>query len=62
MFCWGLVFHSFCFHYRADVLLGFSDPLHLREVRYGRGSAHRVLVLYLPGAEFGRREVKRANQ
>lgn len=34
-------------HYRADVPLGFSDPLHLGQVRYGRASTHRVLVFYL---------------
>lgn len=36
------------FHYRADVLLRLSDPLHLREVRDGRGPTQSVLVLYLP--------------
>lgn len=37
------------FLYRADVLLRLSDPLHLREVRNGRGPTESVLVLYLPG-------------
>lgn len=36
------------FHYRADVLLRLPDPLHLREVRNGRGPTESVLVLYLP--------------
>ncbi len=36
------------FLYQADILLGFSDPLHLREVWYGCALTHRILVLYLP--------------
>lgn len=40
------------FHYRADVLLGFSDPLHLREVRYSCATTHRVLVFYLPKTQY----------
>lgn len=40
------------FHYRADVLLGLFDPLHLREVRYGCCSTQRVLVFYLPNRQF----------
>lgn len=36
------------FHYRADVLLRLFDPLHLGEVRDGRGPTQSVLVLYLP--------------
>lgn len=36
------------FHYRADVLLRLSDPLHLREVRNSRGPTESVLVFYLP--------------
>lgn len=39
---------SVLFHYRADVLLGFFDSLHLREVRYSCASTERVLVFYLP--------------
>lgn len=35
------------FLYRADILLGVSDPLHLGEVWYGRAVTHRVLVLNL---------------
>lgn len=44
---------SVLFHYRADVLLGFFDPLHFREVRYSCGSTERVLVFYLPHRQFG---------
>lgn len=49
------------FHYRADVLLGFSDPLHLREVRYSRAATNRVLVFYLPKTQywFHTKKVKR---
>lgn len=43
----------FWFHYRADVLLGLFDPLHLREVRYSCASTKRVLVFYLPNRQFG---------
>lgn len=39
------------FLYQADILLGFSDPLHLREVWYGCALTHRLLVLYLPIAQ-----------
>lgn len=44
---------SVLFHYRADVLLGLFDPLHLREVRYSCASTQRVLVFYLPNKQFG---------
>ena len=43
----------FRFHYRADVLLGLLDSLHLGEVRYGCASTERVLVFYLPNTQFG---------
>lgn len=42
---------SVSFHYRADVLLGLFDPLHLREVRYSCASTQRVLVFYLPNRQ-----------
>lgn len=35
------------------MLLGFSDPLHFREVRYSGGPTERVLVFYLPDRQFG---------
>lgn len=44
---------SVWFHYRADVLLGFFDSLHLREVRNSCASTQRVLVFYLPNRQFG---------
>lgn len=50
------------FHYRADVLLGFSDPLHLREVRYSCGSTKRVLVFYLPNRQFGFQVKKKSKE
>ena len=40
--------HCSLFLYQADILLGFSDPLHLREIWYGCALTHRILVLYLP--------------
>lgn len=40
------------FRYRADVLLGLFDPLHLREVRYSCASTQRVLVFYLTIRQF----------
>lgn len=43
---------SVVFHYRADVPLGFFDPLHLREVWYSCASTQRVLVFYLPNRRF----------
>lgn len=44
---------SVLFHYRADVLLGLFDPLHLGEIRYGRASTHSLLVFDLPDKHFG---------
>lgn len=43
----------FRFHYRADVPLGFFDPLHFRKIRYSCASTQRVLVFYLHGKDFG---------
>lgn len=44
---WNVFTQAGYFLYRADILLGVPDPLHLGEVWYGRALAQRVLVLNL---------------
>lgn len=53
LYCSQLGAHVVRFHYRADVLLGFFDSLHFREIRDSCSSTQRVLVFYLTNKNFG---------
>lgn len=44
------------FHYRADVPLGFFDPLDFRKIRYSSALTQRVLVFNLPSRGFEQRK------
>lgn len=58
LYCSQLGAHVVRFHYRADVLLGFFDSLHFREIRDSCSSTQRVLVFYLTNKNFGIRAEK----
>lgn len=58
LYCSQLGANVVRFHYRADVLLGFFDSLHFREIRYSCSSTQRVLVFYLTNKNLGIRVEK----